>query len=87
MPHSVCALASLSDLGVQRDATDPARYRRTISCRSPRVARDWMMLKWLIAAVVVLHGGFVVLLYVAQRLQYLPERRRTAPRGGWPARG
>jgi fermentation-respiration switch protein FrsA (DUF1100 family) len=38
------------------------------------------MLKWLIA-VVVLYGGFVALLYVAQRsLQYFPERRRTAPR-------
>ena len=37
------------------------------------------MLKWLIAAV-VLYGGFVGLLYVAQRsLQYFPERRRTAP--------
>ena len=37
------------------------------------------MLKWLIAAV-VLYGGFVALLYVAQRsLQYFPERRRTAP--------
>jgi uncharacterized protein len=39
------------------------------------------MLKWLIAAVVVLYAGFVGLLYVAQRsLQYFPERRRTAPR-------
>ena len=38
------------------------------------------MLKWLIA-VIVLYGGFVALLYVAQRsLQYFPERRRTAPR-------
>jgi uncharacterized protein len=38
------------------------------------------MLKWLIA-VIVLYGGFVELLYVAQRsLQYFPERRRTAPR-------
>ena len=38
------------------------------------------MLKWLIAAV-VLYGGFVALLYVAQRsLQYFPERRRTDPR-------
>ena len=38
------------------------------------------MLKWLIAAV-LLYGGTVVLLYVAQRsLQYFPERRRTAPR-------
>lgn len=37
------------------------------------------MLKWLIAAV-VLYGGFLALLYVAQRsLQYFPERRRTAP--------
>jgi hypothetical protein len=37
------------------------------------------MLKWLIAAVVVLYAGFVGLLYVAQRsLQYFPERRRTA---------
>jgi len=39
------------------------------------------MLKWLIAAVVVLYAGFVGLLYVTQRsLQYFPERRRTAPR-------
>jgi len=39
------------------------------------------MLKWLIAAVVVLYAGFVELLYVTQRsLQYFPERRRTAPR-------
>jgi hypothetical protein len=39
-----------------------------------------MMLKWLLAAV-VLYGGFVALLYVAQRsLQYFPERQRTAPR-------
>jgi fermentation-respiration switch protein FrsA (DUF1100 family) len=38
-----------------------------------------MMLKWLIAAV-VLYGGSVALLYVAQRsFQYFPERRRTAP--------
>ena len=38
------------------------------------------MLKWLLAAV-VLYGGFVALLYVAQRsVQYFPERRRTAPR-------
>jgi fermentation-respiration switch protein FrsA (DUF1100 family) len=38
------------------------------------------MLKWLIV-VVALYGGFVALLYVAQRsLQYFPERRRTAPR-------
>ena len=37
------------------------------------------MLKWLIV-VVVLYGGFVALLYVAQRsLQYFPERRRAAP--------
>jgi fermentation-respiration switch protein FrsA (DUF1100 family) len=39
-----------------------------------------MMLKWLIAAV-LLYGGTVVLLYMAQRsLQYFPVRRRTAPR-------
>jgi uncharacterized protein len=38
------------------------------------------MLKWLLAAV-VLYGGFLALLYVAQRsVQYFPERRRTAPR-------
>ena len=38
-----------------------------------------MILKWLLVAV-VLYGGFVALLYVAQRsLQYFPERRRTAP--------
>ena len=38
-----------------------------------------MMLKWLIAAVII-YGGFVALLYLAQRsLQYFPERRRTAP--------
>jgi uncharacterized protein len=38
-----------------------------------------MLLKWLVAAV-VLYGGFIALLYVAQRsLQYFPERRRTAP--------
>ena len=38
-----------------------------------------MMLKWLIGAIVV-YGGFVMLLYVAQRsLQYFPERRRTTP--------
>ena len=38
-----------------------------------------MMLKWLFA-VVVLYGGFVALLYVAQRsLQYFPERERTTP--------
>lgn len=37
------------------------------------------MLKWLIGAIVV-YGGFVMLLYVAQRsLQYFPERRRTTP--------
>ena len=37
------------------------------------------MLKWLIGAVVG-YGGFVTLLYVAQRsLQYFPERRRTTP--------
>jgi hypothetical protein len=37
------------------------------------------MLKWLLAAV-ILYGGFVALLYVAQRfVQYFPERRRTAP--------
>ena len=43
------------------------------------------MLKWLLA-VVVLYGGFVALLYVAQRfVQYFPERRRTAPwAGGLP---
>ena len=38
------------------------------------------MLKWLITAA-ALYGGFVALLYAAQRsLQYFPERRRTAPR-------
>ena len=38
-----------------------------------------MMLKWLIAAVII-YGGLVALLYLAQRsLQYFPERRRTAP--------
>jgi uncharacterized protein len=38
-----------------------------------------MMLNWLIAAV-VLYGGFVALLYLAQRsLQYFPEHGRTAP--------
>jgi fermentation-respiration switch protein FrsA (DUF1100 family) len=38
-----------------------------------------MMLKWLIGAIVV-YGGFVTLLYLAQRsLQYFPERRRTTP--------
>ena len=37
------------------------------------------MTKWLIAAV-VLYGGFVALLYVAQRaFQYFPEGQRTAP--------
>jgi len=37
-----------------------------------------MMLKWLIAAVII-YGGLVALLYLAQRsLQYFPERRRTA---------
>jgi uncharacterized protein len=37
------------------------------------------MLKWLIGGFLV-YGGFVTLLYVAQRsLQYFPERRRTAP--------
>jgi hypothetical protein len=37
------------------------------------------MLKWLLAAV-GLYGGFVALLYVAQRsLQYFPEGQRTAP--------
>ena len=40
-----------------------------------------MMLEWLFAAMVVLYGGFVTLLCVAQRrLQYFPERQRTAPR-------
>jgi uncharacterized protein len=38
-----------------------------------------MMLKWLVTAVIV-YGGFVAVLYLAQRLfQYFPERRRTAP--------
>jgi uncharacterized protein len=38
-----------------------------------------MMLKWLFAAV-LLYGGLVALLYVAQRsLQYFPERQRTSP--------
>jgi fermentation-respiration switch protein FrsA (DUF1100 family) len=38
-----------------------------------------MMLNWVIAAVII-YGGFVALLYLAQRsLQYFPERRRTAP--------
>jgi fermentation-respiration switch protein FrsA (DUF1100 family) len=37
------------------------------------------MVKWLLAAI-VLYGGFVALLYVAQRaLQYFPERQRTTP--------
>jgi len=37
------------------------------------------MLKWLLAAV-GLYGGFVALLYMAQRsLQYFPERQRTDP--------
>ena len=37
------------------------------------------MLKWVIAAVII-YGGFVALLYLAQRsLQYFPERRRTVP--------
>ena len=39
------------------------------------------MLKWLIAGAVILYGGFVVLLYAAQRrLQYFPDRQRTSPR-------
>jgi pimeloyl-ACP methyl ester carboxylesterase len=47
----------------------------------PRLPQVWMMLKWLLAAVIV-YGGFVALLYVAQRsLQYFPERQRTAPWG------
>src|SRR6516165_840734 len=38
-----------------------------------------MPLKWLIAAVII-YGGFVALLYLAQRsLQYFPDRRRTVP--------
>jgi fermentation-respiration switch protein FrsA (DUF1100 family) len=38
-----------------------------------------MMLKWLFAAV-VLYGGLIALLYVAQRsFQYFPEWQRTAP--------
>ena len=38
-----------------------------------------MMLKWLVTAVIV-YGGLVAFLYLAQRLfQYFPERRRTAP--------
>jgi fermentation-respiration switch protein FrsA (DUF1100 family) len=38
-----------------------------------------MLLKWLLAAI-ILYGGFVALLYVAQRsLQYFPERERTTP--------
>src|SRR5215471_1024071 len=37
------------------------------------------MVKWLLAAI-VLYGGFVALLYVAQRaFQYFPEGQRTAP--------
>jgi hypothetical protein len=37
------------------------------------------MVQWLVAAV-LLYGGFVALLYCAQRLvQYYPERRRTHP--------
>ncbi|HEV3113489.1 MAG TPA: hypothetical protein VGY99_23640 [Candidatus Binataceae bacterium] len=37
------------------------------------------MVKWLLAAF-ILYGGFVALLYVAQRfVQYFPEHRRTAP--------
>jgi hypothetical protein len=37
------------------------------------------MLKWLLASV-CLYGGFVALLYVAQRsLQYFPDRQRTDP--------
>jgi hypothetical protein len=41
------------------------------------------MLKWLIAAVVVLYAGFVGLLYVAQRsLQYFPEAPAHCPAGG-----
>ena len=39
------------------------------------------MLKWLIAGAAILYGGFVVLLYAAQRrLQYFPDRQRTSPR-------
>ena len=39
------------------------------------------MLKWLIAGAIILYGGFVVLLYAAQRrLQYFPDRQRTSPR-------
>jgi len=39
-----------------------------------------MILKWLIGAV-ALYGTLLALMYVAQRrLQYFPERRRTAPR-------
>jgi uncharacterized protein len=38
-----------------------------------------MMLKWLVGAVAV-YGGFVTLLYLAQRsLQYFPERQRMTP--------
>jgi uncharacterized protein len=37
------------------------------------------MLKWLVGAA-VLYGGFVTLLFLAQRFfQYFPERRRTTP--------
>jgi fermentation-respiration switch protein FrsA (DUF1100 family) len=47
----------------------------------PRLARrgSQMMLKWLFA-VVLLYGGLVALLYVAQRsLQYFPERQHMTP--------
>jgi fermentation-respiration switch protein FrsA (DUF1100 family) len=38
------------------------------------------MWKWIVAAP-VLYGGFIALVYLAQRsLQYFPERQRTAPR-------
>jgi uncharacterized protein len=38
-----------------------------------------MMLKWVVGAI-VLYGGFVALLFLAQRLlQYFPERRCTTP--------
>jgi len=41
-----------------------------------------MMLKWLIGALII-YGGFLALLYLAQRsLQYFPERRRTPPSAG-----
>ncbi len=37
-------------------------------------------LKWLLASALILYGGLVALLYVAQRsMQYFPERLRTAP--------